>query len=619
MKRFFEKHPCLIQMALPLVLAVCITVLAVLIQPNSFLSMGYRFLTQPLLFCLNILPVLLLLCFFKALCDSTWFGAAITNVLICGLSLASRIKVNTRDEALMPRDFLLLREVGEALNSYNIDFPWFLLGLVLAVTVVLVILGIRDKKHRTRKRKAGWRIVWAVVSMVILVVLTLTLFASDDIYYSFRCTNSYYIARTYNEYGMPYSFFHNFTTNPVDCPEEYDSAEAKAWDSGEKNTDGPQVHLIMIMSEAFTDLTDLDMFSYTEENDPLAFYHSLQEDPNALSGYLVVPNFGGGTSNTEFDVMTGMQTDSISTVTTTSFHVVTQNTDSLFRVYNDAGYETGYIHPGYTWFYNRQNVLARLGAQSALFYEDMEDKDMKGTWVTDDYVMDQLIAAFEETVSQGKMLYNYTTTVQNHMAYTADKYGDGYVFAPVETELDLSAEASEVLSVYVEGLRDADRSLEKIVSYFSTTEEPVVLAFWGDHYPNLGNGLTYYKELGLIDNMELKFRYYATPYVIWANDAAAETLDWENAAKALELPENGYLSSCYLGSTLLELCGRGESAPWVSFLNELRRELPLVWNNECYFDGEGNLLYELSEKQQALISKWRCWSYYKLTEQKIAD
>ena len=59
MKRFFEKYPRLVYTATPIILAVCITVLAVLIQPNSLLSMGYRFLTQPLLFCLNILPVLL--------------------------------------------------------------------------------------------------------------------------------------------------------------------------------------------------------------------------------------------------------------------------------------------------------------------------------------------------------------------------------------------------------------------------------------------------------------------------------------------------------------------------------------------------------------------------------
>lgn len=619
MKKLSEKQLRVLHILSPFVLAVCITVLAVLIQPDSFLSMGYRFLTQPVLFLLNILPVFLLLLFFGALFHSVWFGGAVTNLLICGMSIASRIKVNTRDEPLMPRDFLMLREVGEALNSYDIGFPVFLLILVLLTTAALILIGIWEKKNEPRKGKWLLRLLAAVVSMGALVVLTLTLFASDDIYYSFRCTNSYYIARTYNEYGMPYSFFHNFTANPVDCPEDYDIGEAQSWDSGEEDTNGAQVHLIMVMIEAFTDLPEYGLFDYSGEDDPLKFYHSLQQDEYCLTGRVVVPTFGGGTSNTEFDVMTGMQTDSISVATSTAFDVVNRNLDSLFRVYNAAGYTTEYIHPGYTWFYNRQNVLARMGAQSALFYEEMEDKEMKGTWVTDDYVADQLIESFEKTVAAGNMLYNYTTTVQNHMAYTADKYGEDYDYPGVKTNTELSDGANEVLSVYFEGLRDSDAMLEKLVEYFEATEEPVVLVFWGDHYPNLGNGLTYYKELGLIANMNYDFQYYATPYVIWANNAAAQTLDWENAVASLELPENGYLSACYLGAAALELCGRGEATPWFAFLNQLRRELPVVWNNECYFDGAGSLLYELDEEQQALVSKWRCWSYYKMMEKEILE
>ena len=43
-------------------------------------------------------------------------------------------------------------------------------------------------------------------------------------------------------------------------------------------------------------------------------------------------------------------------------------------------------------------------------------------------------------VSEGRPLFNYTTTIQNHMSYTADKYGEGYVFPPVSTTADISPE-----------------------------------------------------------------------------------------------------------------------------------------------------------------------------------
>lgn len=444
----------------------------------------------------------------------------------------------------------------------------------------------------------------------------MTLYASDEIYYGFPCTNSYYEARTYNEYGMPYSFLHNFTANLVEKPENYDKKSAILWEQGEDNQNGSQVHLIMIMSEAFTDITDE---AGIEGEDPLQFFHSLQQEEHAISGRVVVPNFGGGTANTEFDVLTGMQTDSLGAATTTSFTAVNRNLDSLFRIYNAAGYRTSFIHPGYHWFYNRENIYQRLGAGSSLFCEDMTDKEMKGTWITDDYVMDKIISDFETAVDSGELLYNYTTTVQNHMAYTLDKYGEDCEITMIETQKPLSQNSRELLSVYTEGIRDADHALEKIVSYFAASDEPVVLAFWGDHYPNLGGNLTVYNELGLIENLVYPFQYYATPYVVWANDAAAQCLNWEYTVDSLDLPDNGYLSAAFFGSMILELCGRGEATPYVAFLNQLRRELPVVWNNQYYFDGAGNLLYELSEEQHTLVSKWRCWSYYKLLEKEIVD
>ena len=55
----------------------------------------------------------------------------------------------------------------------------------------------------------------------------------------------------------------------------------------------------------------------------------------------------------------------------------------------------------------------------------MEDLEYKGRWVTDDYMADLIEQEFETAVSEGRPLFNYTTTIQNHMSYTADKYGEG--------------------------------------------------------------------------------------------------------------------------------------------------------------------------------------------------
>jgi hypothetical protein len=158
--------------------------------------------------------------------------------------------------------------------------------------------------------------------------------------------------------------------------------------------------------------------------------------------------------------------------------------------------------------------------------------------------------------------------------------------------------------------------LGRLVDYFSQTDEPVVLAFWGDHLPYLGDNRLGYAELGLDIASQETLAAYETPYVIWVNDAAADALDWENTTASLDLPDSGELSASFLGAALLELTGRGDESAWFSYLNQLRRELPVV-QKSLYVTLDGVDLPQLDDARQALLQKWRCWSYYKLRYKEI--
>ena len=96
--------------------------------------------------------------------------------------------------------------------------------------------------------------------------------------------------------------------------------------------------------------------------------------------------------------------------------------------------------------------------------------------------------------------------------------------------------------------------------------------------------------------------------------AAAEALDWENAVAALELPEQ--ISASFLGAAVLELTGRGDDTAWFSFLNDLRREAPVVQKQSCLLS-DGTLTQTADESLSAAIRQWRQWSYYKLRYKEI--
>lgn len=605
-------------------LSGCITLLALWCQPNALRTVVDIFRAQPLLIVLNALPIGLLVVTFTCLFRNVFFGAALVNFGVCVLSIANRIKLEVRDEPVFPRDFALLKEVGSAMESYDIQYPMSTIAVVLLTTLALVVLGLFiGCRPFPLARLRGWlgRLLGAAGSIGILVALLLTVYASNDLYNSFRVSNAYYIPSVFNELGFPYCFCHQFTTYPIDRPAGFDKATAASWETGDQPGQGEDVHLIMVMNEAFSDLTDDPAFTYTEENDPLPNLHALQSDPHAVSGHVVVPGFAGGTANTEFDVLTGMQTNALSASTTSSFRVVNRDLDSVLRVFASDGYHTSFFHPGDDWFYNRENVYDWLGAEETVFVDEMENLTYKGRWVTDDYMAGFIEEKFEEAVAQGELLCNYTTTIQNHMSYTADKYGEGYVYPPVETDAQLTDDVRTMLEVYIEGARDADAMLGRLVDYFSQTDEPVVLAFWGDHLPYLGDNQLAYAQLGSEVGLPEEERVntlcsYETPYVIWANDAAAEALDWESAVESLDLPETNRLSASFLGAALLELTGRGEESPWFAFLNQLRRELPVV-QKKTYMTMDGTLTPLITSDQLSMIDQWRQWSYYKLRYKEV--
>lgn len=594
-----------------------ITLLALWCQPNSFRGLLSGFLHQPLLIVLNALPIGLLVLAAAALLRSVFFGAALVNLAAGALSIANRVKIEVRDEPVFPRDFALLKEVGSALESYDIRFPVPQIAAVVLVTAALLALGfLIGCEPFPVESLRGWAgsLLGFAAGFAALTGLIFTLYASRDLYQSFQVSNAEYVPAVFNDLGFPYAFCHHFTTYLVDRPEGFSRAEAEGWETGDTPGQGKNVSVVMVMNEAFSDITDAPAFPYSEANDPLPNLHALRKDPHALSGHVIVPGFAGGTANTEFDVLTGMQTNALSASTTSAMRVVNRNLDSLFRVFGNDGYETSFYHPGDNWFYNRENVYRWFGAEETRFVGDMEAPEYKGRWVTDDYTAGLIEDAFEQAEAP---LFHFTTTIQNHMSYTADKYGPDYDFPPTGIP-GLSEEVETLLSVYVEGLRDADAMLGRLWSYFDAREEPVVLVYWGDHLPYLGNDMLGYRQLGLDvapgPEGQENLAAYKTPFVIWANAAAAEALDWDRAVEALDLPET--VSACFLGAAVLELTGRGDESPWFSFLNQLRRELPVVQKTVCQLAG-GSLTGEPDPEQQELLRKWRRWSYYKLQYKEI--
>lgn len=578
------------------------------------------FFTTPLLGLLNWLPVVLVLLALLCALGNVFAASALTLVLFGVLNFANQLKIMARDDPVVPQDLTMVREALAAAGGYDLQVDWALVALFVLALAVLIMLAALVRTRRTRLPAAArvlGRLAGCAGCIGILAGLTFTVYASADVFNSFPCTNRFNMTTVYDQTGFHFAFLRNVTQNNLQKPEGFDKAATEQAIAATETTpaDPKPVNVIFVMSEAFCDITDDDAFAWTEDNDPLKNFHALEQSENAISGRLIVPNYGGGTANTEFDVLTGMQTAMLSDAGVSSFRVLHKNVDSVFRVADRNGWQTAFIHPGKAWFYNRQNIYKWLGAQQIVFEDAFADAQYKGGYVSDASLTDYIIQDYESRLADGSPQFTYVTTIQNHMSYTESKYGKARDLYQLSLAEELPEEAKTMLTVYTHGLRDADAMLGELASYFEGRDEPVLLIWFGDHLPSMGDDYMCYRALGMemTDDRESEgwLDAYAPPFVMWANDAGAQALDFGTLAERLGIPEDGKISASFLGAAVLDTIGCGESDPFFAFVNSLRRELPVVQRGTA-IDAQGAYHAEIPAGLADTVQEYQDRTYYRM-------
>jgi hypothetical protein len=127
------------------------------------------------------------------------------------------------------------------------------------------------------------------------------------------------------------------------------------------------------------------------------------------------------------------------------------------------------------------------------------------------------------------------------------------------------------MSDFIDGFRDSGR--------------PVVILIYGDHNPWLGNNDYVYTELGIDLDAESEEGFsnrYATPYIIWANDAAKRALGNDFRG------DGGDFSPCFLMNKLFELCSWGGDR-YMKATNALKSYTDIV-HTQGYFRAPGGTL-----------------------------
>lgn len=598
--------------------AIVVTGLVFLITSEHLYLLALNILNNPTLLFFNILPVFLLISLIYFLSGRTGFSIALTSAFFITFAIVDKVKVTMRQEPLLPADFALVKEALTIVKTFP-PFQLFLIVLLFFTLIIAIILSFRFSKNKRPTWKT--RILGCIVFFIIGYSANAYWYTNKELYNGYPVLeNPYFQVNQYNSKGLIYSFCHQFNITRITPPEGYSKTTFDQIEEEQISlTMNNKPHIVMIMGEAFSDLSNNPNLDFSNYRDPLQNFKEMANSEKAVSGKIVVPNFGGGTSNTEYDVLTACPTRYLNTPLP-SYNFIRQPFDALPRRLASIGYETQSIHPGYKWFYNRQNVYPNLGFEQTYFLEDSFDLSTQGVggYINETATMDKILDTLDTHLkTKDTPLFSFTVTIQNHGPYE-NRFGTQP--QNFETNIALSDSERDLLTQYFKGISDADKELGRLRDYAQSSNEPIVIVYFGDHLPGFSNGMDFFDLLDYPINangsLEERLALYETPFLIWQNEAAKKQSDFSKTIEDTTLPQSGIINAHYLGALLTQLLEMNGLSPLFDYANDARKILPAS-TNSIFVDKDGNFSKTANEEQQEKLLKLSSWQYYKLFDQDL--
>lgn len=547
-----------------------------------------------------LLELILLLC-----TQSIKFSICVSNILLTIIYSANYYVFSFRGEPLRMNDLTAIGTAAAVLNRYSLR-PNSHLAMAWCLTILFLVYGIqlsaeREKQSIKWKRKLVCHLVTLTVGIAITVSVGHFLLYTDYLKdYGFLDTRGF-------DHNMIYHFDGFLVASMIDIqasrftltkPGGYSiEAVEKLFREAESNdpiiSDGGNVlpHVILIMNESFADLRVLGNLQISEEN--LSFFNSLKE--NTVRGYVNASVLGGGTANSEFEVLTGSSMGFLPTGYYPYRQCIVKPIPSLISDMKDLGYTTYSLHPqpGQNW--NRVWVYELLGFDNSLWEDDFSGGTVIHSGISDLDTYKKVEELYENR-KEGERLFIFDLTMQNH---------GGYMENSIETTVTSINALSSEADMYLSLIRESDKAFEQLVTYFEKQDEPVVICMFGDHQPMITQS-SFYEDIfnqteGLTDRDKVMNKY-KIPFIIWANYDIEEQQDFD-------------IGMSYLGAVLLDIAGI-PSSPYFSFLQQYMNKYPIITVNG-YLDSQGNY-YRWSEDGSEL-SEYRILQYNHLFDSNIVS
>lgn len=535
------------------------------------------------------------ICFFVyALSRNTRIAMQISVIVIYLLSMVNYLVYTFRGNPILPSDLLAWKTGVSVASSYQLSFTKEFLVSTLIMMLVFVIAG-KLKSPENKLPVLNW-LAGIAVDILLMVPVFLIFFHTDLISRKIYVLDFFAPKYTYCSYGTAFSFVANVEALQTKEPDGYSAKKVRSTLQGEKEmkkkTD-VKPNIIVIMNEAFSDLSLIGDFK--TNMDYLPYIRSLKK--NTIKGTMYSSVFGGATSDTEYEFLTGNSMAVMPSNCVPYQQFVTKPTDSLVSTLKAQGYYSIAIHPFEKSGYKRDIVYPLFGFDEFLSKDDFKNPQLIRSYISDREDYKKIIEEYKRKEKDGP-LFVFNVTMQNHGGYSDDKlFGDKDNV--VLTNLPGHADAEQYLSLE----RKTDQAFKVLIDYFSKQKKPTIILLYGDHQPiafsSIHDELENRADTAFSESIRKK---YMVPFILWANyDIKETTVD--------------KMSANYLSSYLLKTAGL-KGTEYNSYLLDLYKKLPVI-NGVFYIDNNDQLhQYTEPSAYSKLIAEYKMVGYNNVFDQK---
>ncbi|MGL6058169.1 MAG: LTA synthase family protein [Culicoidibacterales bacterium] len=508
------------------------------------------------------------------------------------LSIVNYYKILMNSKPLTVWDFGLIDE----LLKIQGDMSFTIAGHVVIISVLVIYLLVKLGQILSKRQKSEWnltkQLVQFTLSSTALIALLLGVYLQPHVFEVLGFDDTPYNQVTfYENNGFVNAFIYGINdklalTSVELTPEAQEVIDAQSQFLAALPQPEQRPNIILLLNESFMDVTKIENVTFNQ--DPLPTYRALTE--TTVTGEFVSSQFGGGTSNVEYDVLTGHTSFDLPKGMVPYTQLIHQSIQSLPQLLASYGYQNTSIHSYTGWFWNRENVHQSLGFERFLDETTFVDPTLVGPYISDADFIAKVIETFEtnKAANEEKPQFIFGISMQNHAPYGGDSksIGDEVPIEIVDAP-GLDEASIEMLEDYAQSTYLSDQALQTLLDYFAAIDEPTVIVQFGDHLPSMGTLLT---EAGYLNNsqqspLEQALAKYSTPIIFWDNF---------NQLAQSEQKEIGYLGANYVATTLLQAANLPLS-PYFQFLQDTKTVMGMPFFEYALLP-DGNVISEVPQK-----------------------